>query len=69
MGLLLLLILIPVAVIFGLLLPIFAIVDILRSKFPGNDNLLMVLIVLFIPLGSIIYFLIAPSRKLHNTHI
>jgi hypothetical protein len=69
MGLLLLLILIPVAIIFGLLLPVFAIIDILRSKFPGNDNLLMVLIVLFIPLGSIIYFLIAPSRKLNNTHI
>jgi len=57
------------AFIFGLLLPIFAIMDILRSKFSGNDNLLMLLIVVLIPFGSIFYFLIAPSRKLKNKHI
>ena len=49
MGLILLLIiLVPVAIVLGLLLPVIAIVDILRSKFHGNDNLLFVLIVLFI---------------------
>lgn len=61
-----LLILIPFALIFGLLLPIIAIIDILKSKFNGNDNLLMALIVIFIPFGAIIYFIIAPSRKIHN---
>ncbi len=50
--------------LFFLLLPLIAIIDIVRSRFYGNDNLLMLLIVIFIPFGSIIYFLIAPSRKI-----
>jgi len=56
--------LIPFAVILGLILPIIAIIDIVNSKFQGNDTLLMVLIVIFIPFGSILYFVIAPSRKI-----
>jgi hypothetical protein len=39
----------------------------LRSKFEGNDALLMALIVIFIPFGAIVYFFIAPSRKI-NMH-
>ena len=66
---LLFLILFPLALIFGLLLPIIAVIDILKSKFHGNDNLLMLLIVVFIPFGAIIYFLISPSRKIRNTNI
>jgi hypothetical protein len=58
--------LIPFAVILGLILPIIAIIDIVNSKFQGNDTLLMVLIVIFIPFGSILYFVIAPSRKIKN---
>jgi len=69
MGLLLMLLLIPLALIFIFLLPIFAIIDILRSKFYRNDNLLMLLIVLFIPCGAILYFIIAPSKKISNTTI
>ncbi len=60
------LLLIPFAIILGLLLPIIAIIDILKSKFQGNDNLLMILIVIFIPFGAILYFVIAPSRKIRN---
>lgn len=63
----LLFILIPVIFIFALLLPVIAIIDILRSKFEGNDALLMALIVIFIPFGAIVYFFIAPSRKI-NMH-
>ncbi len=58
---------IPVLLILGLLLPVIAIIDILKSKFSGNDNILMLLIVIFIPFGAIIYFLIAPSKKLPNS--
>ncbi len=47
-----------------LLLPIIAIIDILNSKFQGNDNLLMLLIVLFVPLGAILYFFIRPYKKI-----
>lgn len=54
---------IPLFFIFALLLPVIAIIDILRSRFEGNDALLMALIVIFIPFGAIVYFFIAPSRK------
>lgn len=60
------LIILPLAIIIGLLLPIIAIIDILNSKFQGNDNLLMILIVIFIPLGSIVYFIVSPSRKIRS---
>jgi|GEM_PF-1099242 len=63
MGALTLLFLIPLAFVFVLLLPIIAIIDILKSKFEGNDALLMLLIVIFIPLGAILYFILGPSRK------
>jgi hypothetical protein len=58
---------IMVLIVIGLLflLPIIAIIDIVRSKFEGNYGILMVLVVIFVPIiGSIIYFLNAPSRKL-----
>ena len=58
--------LIPVIFIFALLLPVIAIIDILRSKFEGNDALLMALIVIFIPFGAIVYFFIAPSSKINT---
>ena len=66
MGLIALLIIIPVALILGLVLPIVAIIDILRSRFYGNENILMLLLVIFVPFGFVLYFIIAPSRKLAN---
>jgi hypothetical protein len=66
MGLFSLFLLIPLAIIFFLALPFIAIIDILRSKFQGNDNLLMLLIVIFIPFGAIIYFIVGPSKKIRN---
>lgn len=66
MGFFFFLIMLPLAIIFGLLLPIIAIIDILNSKFQGNDNLLMILIVIFIPLGAIVYFIVSPSRKIRS---
>jgi len=55
---------VPFIFIFVLLIPIIAIIDILRSKFNGNDNILLLLIVIFIPFGAILYFFLAPSRKI-----
>ena len=55
---------VPFIFIFVLLIPIIAIIDIMRSKFNGNDNILMLLIVIFIPFGAILYFFLAPSRKI-----
>jgi hypothetical protein len=49
------------------LLPLIALIDILKSKFQGNDAILMALIVIFVPLfGPIIYFVLAPSKKIKN---
>ena len=66
MGFLFTLLIVPIVVVLGLLIPIVAIIDILRSKFQGNDNVLMLLIVIFIPFGALLYFVIAPSRKIRN---
>ena len=63
MGMLTLLLLVPFFFLFVLLLPVLAILDILKSKFEGNDALLMLLIVIFIPFGAILYFILSPSRK------
>jgi len=64
MGIFSLFLIIPFLFIFVLLLPIIAIIDILNSKFEGNDSLLMLLIVIFIPFGAILYFILSPSRKI-----
>jgi len=51
--------------LFFLLLPIIAIIDILRSRFEGNNNVVFLLIVILLPiLGSILYFMLGPSRKI-----
>jgi len=64
MGIFSLFLIIPFVFIFVLLLPIIAIIDILNSKFEGNDAILMLLIVIFIPFGAILYFILSPSRKI-----
>lgn len=64
MGIFSLFLIIPFVFIFVIFLPIIAIIDILNSKFQGNDNLLMLLIVIFIPFGAILYFILSPSRKI-----
>ena len=64
MGIFSLFLIIPFVFIFVLLIPIIAIIDILNSKFEGNDAILMLLIVIFIPFGAILYFILSPSRKI-----
>jgi len=51
---------------FFLLLPLFALVDLLRSNFKdSSDKLIWVLIILFLPLlGSILYFVMSDKQKL-----
>lgn len=47
-----------------LILPVLALISILRNEFSGNDKLIWVLVVIFLPfLGSILYFLIGRSKK------
>jgi hypothetical protein len=47
-----------------IILPVFALIDILRSEFKGNDKLIWILIVLFLPvMGSILYYFIGRFKK------
>lgn len=60
------------ATVFGclpFLLVLFALIDILSSSFrDGNTKLIWVIVVIFVPLvGSILYFIIGRSQKIHKT--
>lgn len=46
-----------------LLLKLIALIDIFRSRFTGNNQLFMALIVLLVPFGAIIYFFSMSSLK------
>ncbi|MCA0153991.1 PLDc N-terminal domain-containing protein [Winogradskyella vincentii] len=47
------------------LLPILALISILRNKFPDNDKLIWVIVVLLLPyFGSILYFIIGRNKKI-----
>jgi len=49
------------------LIPILAFVDIVRSKFSGNMQLIWVIIVLFFNvLGSILYFIVGRNQKIQQ---
>lgn len=47
------------------LLPLIALIDIIRNEFRGsNDKVIWVIVVLFIPfLGSVLYFLIGRNQR------
>ena len=46
---------------------LFCIVDVLRNSFNGNDKLIWILVLLFIPfLGPFLYLLIGRKKKLVN---
>ncbi len=42
---------------------IFAIIDIVRSKFEGNNKLIWVLVTIFVPFGGLIYFIFGRKNK------
>ena len=53
--------------VFIFMLPIIALVDIVRNKFEGNMQLIWVLIVLFLNiLGAILYFVIGRRQKIRS---
>ena len=50
-----------------LVLPVIALVDIIRNEFTGNNKLIWVLIVIFFNiLGSILYFIMGKNQKIKN---
>lgn len=51
--------------LFLFLLPLIAIIDIIRSKFEGNMQLIWVIIVVFFNVfGTILYFIIGRNQKI-----
>jgi len=49
----------------GLLLPLLALIDIVKSDFEGNNKLMWALIVVFVNfIGAILYFAIGRNQKI-----
>jgi hypothetical protein len=52
-------------ILFIFLIPLLALISALMSDFPGNEKILWVLIILFLPfLGSVLYFLIGRNQRI-----
>ena len=60
-------IVIPLIVPVFLIIPIIALVDILKNEFTGNNKLIWVLVVLLSwIIGAILYFYIGRNQKIQN---
>jgi len=60
-------IIILIALFLGIIPTIIALIDILKSKFKGNDKIVWILVVVFIHLiGAILYFVIGRKQKLND---
>lgn len=58
-----------IVLLFIFILPLIALVDILKSNFEGNTKLIWVIVVIFLSLiGAILYFLIGKNQKIIDTH-
>lgn len=58
-----------VLLIVGFLLPVIALIDILKSEFKGNDKIIWVLVVLFLNLiGTLLYFSIGRKQKITSVN-
>ena len=62
--------LILIVLLFFLTLPVIALVDILRSKFEGNNKLIWVVVVIFLhAIGVILYYLIGRNQKIEDKSV
>lgn len=53
--------------LFLFLLPLIALIDILRNEFTGSNKIIWVLIVLFFPfLGALLYYFIGTEQKVKS---
>ncbi len=54
-------------ILFIVLLPLLALISVLTSEFRGNDKIMWVLVIIFLPfLGSLLYFLIGRDRRINR---
>ena len=52
-------------ILFIFLFPLLALISALMNDFPGNEKVIWVLIIIFLPfLGSVLYFLIGRSNRI-----
>ena len=52
-------------IFFVILLPLLALISVLMNDFQGNDKIMWVLIIIFLPfLGSVLYFLIGRNKRI-----
>lgn len=54
-------------VLFFALLPLVALISALMGEFPGNEKILWVLLIIFLPfLGSVLYFIIGTGQRIRR---
>jgi hypothetical protein len=52
-------------ILFIILLPLIALISVLTNEFQGNEKIMWVLIIIFLPfLGSVLYFLIGRDKRM-----
>ena len=48
-----------------LLFPLMALISVLKNDFPGNDKIIWVLVIIFLPFfGSLLYFMVGRGRQI-----
>ena len=48
-----------------LLFPLLALISVLKNDFPGNDKIIWVLVIIFLPFfGSLSYFMVGRGRQI-----
>ena len=48
-----------------LLFPLLALISVLKNDFPGNDKIIWVLVIIFLPFfGSLLYFMVGRGRQI-----
>jgi hypothetical protein len=52
-------------VLFIFLLPLMALISVLMNEFRGNEKIMWVIIIIFLPfLGSVLYFLVGRNKRI-----
>ncbi len=56
-----------IVILFIFLIPLLALLNVLMSDFQGNEKIMWVLIIIFLPfLGSLLYFLIGRDKRINR---
>ena len=54
-------------ILFIILFPLMALISVLMNDFQGNEKIMWVLIIIFLPfLGSLLYFLIGRDKRINR---